>query len=46
MKTMNSVVPGYEGECTPIWVNGNTILNHLVGDEFHGMVVGGEVHPT
>ena len=29
MKTLNSVVPGHEGECTPTWVNRYKILNRM-----------------
>lgn len=31
MKTINSVVPGFEGECVPVWVNRSMIDNRIDG---------------
>jgi hypothetical protein len=31
MKTLISDVPDYEGECTPVWLHGNQVLDRLDG---------------
>lgn len=29
MRTLKSTVPGFEGECVPIWINDNHVVNRF-----------------